>query len=140
MTRWFLLSVYGSLAAALAGGCSTGAQGVDACKKIEEARCRQAPNCPNVSLTTLHSPSGSDVDACIRYYDVDCLHGLAIDTNPSASEVNACVTAINSDGCGVVAEPWIDGPCAWLIPPSVEAGADAADADAAGGADAADGE
>jgi hypothetical protein len=144
MLRCFAL--LGTLAVALAAGCSTGAVGVDACKQIEEARCRKAPSC-NISLQGLNNPSGSDVDACIRYYDIDCLHGLAIGTEPSTTQVSQCLAAITSDnlmadGCSVVAEPQTSSHCAWLVPPSdqdAEAGAATDASDAAAATDGDDG-
>ena len=140
MTRWILLPALGVLAVALAAGCSTGAVGVDACKQIEEARCRQIPSCPSLSLQPLYSPSGSAVDACIRYYDVDCLHGLAVGSEPSQDELTACVAAIQMAGaCATVADPQTNPACAWLVPPAeVESGADADASEGAAG-DASDG-
>ena len=136
MIRWLSLPALGGLAVVLAGGCSTGAVGVDACKKIEEARCRQAASCPSIDLDRPYAASGSSVDACIRYYDIDCLHGLAIGSEPTDSQVGGCVSAIQKDGCSVVAKPESDPACTWLVPASsTEAGSD----DATDGADAADG-
>ena len=62
---------------AVASGCGTGAIDVDGCRQIEEARCRQLPACgimPEMPWFT----SGTTVDACVRYYDDACLHGLAV--------------------------------------------------------------
>jgi len=122
-----------ALAAALVvpvAACSGGPIGVDACKTIETARCKQAASCPDLSMQPPISTSGSPVDACIRYYDTACLHGLAIGTDPGTTAVNQCVTAIENNGCDVVATPEIDPACAWLIPPEAadagEAGTDAA--------------
>jgi hypothetical protein len=115
-------------AAAAAGACNGSAVGVDACKSIEEARCRQVPNCPNVQVSPpVYYTSGSATDACIRYYDVACAHGLAVGVDPGTSAVNACVSAIENDGCDVVAAPETDPACAWLEPPDSGAG-DARDA------------
>jgi hypothetical protein len=129
-----------ALAVVLVGGCSTGAVGVDACKQIEEARCRMAPSCPNVSLARLNNPAGSDVDACIRYYDIDCLHGLAIGSEPSTDQLSQCLAAIKADGCSVVAEPQSDPFCAWLVPPADQDAEAGAQADTGDSGDSADGE
>jgi len=114
--------------ALVADACGSSATGVGACKSIEEARCRQVPNCPNVAISPpLWFTSGSAVDACIRYYDTACFHGLAIGTDPGSANVDACVSAIDAHGCGVVAAPQSDPSCAWLVPPAeVDAGEDSA--------------
>jgi len=120
----------GLAAAAAAGGCNGSAVGVDACKSIEEARCRQVPSCPNVQVSPpVYYTSGSATDACIRYYDVACAHGLAVGVDPGTSAVNACVSAIENDGCDVVAKPETDPACAWLEPPDSgdDGGGDASD-------------
>jgi hypothetical protein len=135
VTRWLFLPALGGLAVVLAAGCSTGAVGVDACKKIEEARCRQAPSCPSINLDRPYAASGTSVDACIRYYDIDCLHGLDIGSEPTGSQVAACVLGIQTDGCAVVAKPETDPVCAWLLPAASEAGADADDGATDGAAD-----
>jgi hypothetical protein len=132
----------------VAGACGTGATGVDACKAIEQARCRQVPNCPNVQVTPpLYYTSGSDVDACIRYYETACGHGLVIGSDPGTAKVNACVAAIGAGSCDVVAAPETDPNCSWLAPPdgggggggddggSSDAGSDTGVADAASDGD-----
>ncbi len=96
------------------------------------------PDCPD-GPRKLSTPSGSPVDACIRYYDIDCLHGLAIGSEPSTMQVTDCVAAIKADGCAVVATPESDPFCAWLVPPAdVDASEAGVDADAADAADTAD--
>ena len=114
-----LLTLAGTVAAS---GCGTDAVGVDACRQIEEARCKQAPAC-GILIEPPHFTSGSTVDACIRYYDDACLHGLAVG-DPGPTDVNACVAAINGDsmkkdGCSIVSEPQTDtAACGWLVPPA----------------------
>jgi hypothetical protein len=113
-----------------------GADGTGACRQIEEARCQRAPGC-SISLEPPFHTSGGDVDACIRFYDVACSHGLAVG-EPGAAAVNACVAAIRSGPCTVVQTPQSDLACAWLASPTTTAAAtpDAASAeDAAAGAD-----
>lgn len=123
------LLLAGTLAGTVvASGCGTDAVGVDACRQIEEARCQKAPAC-GIPIEPPHFTSGSTVDACIRYYDDACLHGLAVG-DPGPTDVNACVAAINADtmkkdDCGIVKEPQTDtAACGWLVPP-VSAPADA---------------
>jgi hypothetical protein len=115
---------------AAVNGCGTDAVDVDGCRQIEEARCRQAPAC-GIALDTPNFTSGTDVDACVRYYDDACLHGLAVN-DPGPSAVSACVAAIEADtkakdGCIVVRAPQTDVvACGWLQPaPTNDAAADA---------------
>jgi hypothetical protein len=119
-------------------GCGTDAVGIDVCKQIEEARCRRAGAC-GVVLEPPYSTTGGPVDACIRYYDVACLHGLANGYDPGAAPVRACIAAIGDDPCtngkDLVAHPENDPACAWLVPPAValqQEASTAADSDAAG--------
>jgi hypothetical protein len=137
MNRWALAVALGAAAAAVALACGTGAIGVGACKQIEQARCNQLPNCPKIPSPD--TPYGSPVDECIRYYDIDCLHGLSVATNPSSSEVSECVAAINEmpTNCAVLATPQLADACAWLVPPAdVDAGDAAAEAAAEASVDA----
>ena len=107
-------------AAVVANGCGNGAIDVDGCKQIEEARCRQAPACL-IPITPPYYSTDGDVDACIRYYDTACLHGL-VGGDPGGVALNACVAAIQSDtlakdGCAIVKEPQTDvADCGWLLP------------------------
>lgn len=127
---------WGVLGAFVLGACGNDAVGVDACRQIESARCRQAPAC-GISLEPPYHTSGGDVDGCIRFYDTACLHGLAVG-NPGGAAVNACVAAIDSGDCDIVRVPQSATPCAWLEPVVAVPVVDAAviDADAADGADA----
>ena len=125
MNRWALAVALGAAAAAVALACTTGAVGVAACKQIERARCNRLPSCSGIQSPD--TPYGSPVDECIRYYDIDCLHGLAIAENPSSSEITACVDAINNGDCGVVAKPQqAADACGWLVPPADVDASDAA--------------
>jgi len=110
--------------------CGTDAVGVETCRQIEQARCQQAPAC-GIALDTPNHVSGSDVSACIRYYDDACLHGLANGSDPGPHQTGLCVSAIKTNGCDVVLHPEIDPACAWLIP----IGSDAAVAEASASAD-----
>jgi hypothetical protein len=101
-----------------AAACGTAADGVDACKQIEEARCKLAPAC-GITLEPPYSNAGTDVDACIRYYDIACLHGLEVG-NPGPTAVNACVAAITN--CATVVAPQNNPACSWLSPVPIDAG------------------
>lgn len=118
----------------LAGsGCTVDAVGLDSCRKIEQQRCEAAPSCAGLKVT--------DVTSCKRYYRDQCLHGLAVDTDPGGPVVDKCVAAIkaagacaasapdapcagvaltaakpNASACDVVTYPEISADCAWLIP------------------------
>lgn len=113
-SRSFLdaLSVAAPLIIACAA-CGTDAKGVDDCKRIEEARCTRAPSC-GVRLEPPYWTSGTASDACIRFYDVACLHGLEADP-PKPTDVDHCVTAIMAD-CTAVVAPETHPACAWLAP------------------------
>lgn len=133
--RLLLTLAFVGAAAVVANGCSTGAIDVEGCKQIEEARCRQAPAC-NIPITPPYFTTDGDVDACIRYYDTACLHGL-VGGDPGNSALDACVAAIQGDslakdGCAIVKEPQTDTvDCGWLlpaVPATVDASDDAADA------------
>jgi hypothetical protein len=126
-----------ALGVAAAGACGTDAVGVDTCRQIESARCKRAPDCPDIHLDA-KPHAGDGVDACIRFYDDACQHGLASGTDPGAIKLNACVAAINAGSCTVVEAPESDPACAWLIPPATpDAAADTSDADASDGSDGA---
>ncbi len=85
----------GTLACALlalgAGGCGTGAVGVDKCRDIEQARCSAAAYCG------LLGGAFSDVSECKRYYRDQCLHGMA-HGEPSTTKVTECVKTIQLAG------------------------------------------
>lgn len=144
MRRGSVLCVLGPAALALAVvamACGSSAVGVDTCKSVEEARCNQLPNCPNVQVSPpIWFTNGTAVQACVRYYDTACGHGLSTGTDPGTAAVNACVSAINQNGCGVVAAPETDPACAWLIPPAEADAGDGGDASDGDAADSADGE
>src|SRR5579863_7065119 len=95
------------LAGLLIAACNGGPVGIDACKSIETARCNQTAKCPAISMQPPVWTSGDGVDACIRYYDTACLHGLPVG-DPGSTAVKACVTAIQKGDCDVVATPEID--------------------------------
>ncbi len=99
--------------------CGTDPVGVEACRKIERVRCESAPACGIDISKPVHSGKSaeSDVAACIRYYDDQCLHGLAAGKDPGPQAVDACVNAIITGDCSVVKTPESNAACAFLIPP-----------------------
>jgi hypothetical protein len=126
-----VLGAFGvALVALVAMGCGTSPVGVGACKQVEEARCRRAPAC-GVNLEPPYSTTGGDVAACIRFYDVACLHGLAV-ADPGQEAVNACVASIESSPCDGLPLFEMGSACAWLTKLSgVEAGSSDASDDSA---------
>src|SRR5258708_7351371 len=70
--------------------CGTDAFGVDACRRIEETRCRKAPICPATAVT-----AGEGVDRCVRFYRDQCLHGLPT-ADPGSQAVDRCVKAVDA--------------------------------------------
>ena len=143
--RGWLIPLWGTAAlaalaavAAVGAGCGTDATGVEACRQIEDARCRRAPGC-GIAIEPPYSTMGSAVDACIRFYDTACLHGLE-SSDPGPVVVGQCVAAIRDGGCTIVASPEKSPACAWLSPtPLPEAApADVVEAEADGGTDSTD--
>ena len=137
MTPFRRLAVVASVATALgvvivsAPACGTDPIGIDECRQIEKARCESAPAC-NISLSLLkHADStpATDVGTCERYYNDACLHGLALTADPGAPVVNACVNAIITGDCGIVENPQNYPACAFLVPSTADAAADADAAD-----------
>jgi hypothetical protein len=118
-----------------AADCGASATGVDTCKQVEEARCRRAAAC-GFSTQPPYFTNGTDVEACIRHYDVACLHGTSVAV-PAAAQVSACLMAIQTAACdGGGAPPFeADPACDWLTQNQpVEAGpASSSDAGDAGG-------
>jgi hypothetical protein len=114
--------------------CGTDPVGVESCRKIEHARCENAPACGIDLSRPVHrgdSPE-KDVTACIRYYDDACLHGLAIPNDPGSIAVDACVDAINNGDCSVVKKPESHPACGFLAPQPPPAPAPAVDASEGG--------
>lgn len=110
-------------------GCGTEPVAVEGCRKIEEIRCELAPNCSNLKI--------SDVGNCKRFYRDQCLHGLAISSDPGAPVIDRCVEALKiagacastengcvattsqvSSGCQVIERPELAVDCAFLLPPA----------------------
>jgi len=122
----------GTLALACALGapaCGTDANGTEACRKIEQARCRKAAAaCPELGLL-----GSTGVEECVQYARDRCFHGLGV-ADPGHPAVDACVSAIEQAAtCDIVATPEIAPACAFLVPVPgpVDAGPDASADDAA---------
>jgi len=113
--------------------CGTDAVGVESCRKVERVRCESAQACGiDLGRPVHHGDTPSrNVGACIRYYEDQCLHGLAAPTDPAPQAVDACVNAIITGSCEVVRTPESHPDCAWLIPPPEPAPAPAPVVDAA---------
>jgi hypothetical protein len=67
-------------------GCKTGAIGVEACRKVEAARCEAANSCGLVGSLT----------ECIRFSHDNCLHGFGANADPRPSDVDSCVEALQA--------------------------------------------
>jgi hypothetical protein len=141
MGRTFVLAFVVAGVAVVFGACGSSANGVDTCRQIESARCANAPRC-NISLADPPHRGGpvTDVASCQRFYSIECLHGLATSIQPNPTQVQQCLTDINTMPCGTPTQPQLyaenpqlypDGGCSWLNVFTVDAGADADAADGA---------
>src|SRR5262245_3771377 len=98
--------------------CGTDAVGTDSCRKIEQARCRKAPQCPLLLL------GSGGVEECAQFARDHCLHGLAV-ADPGAPVVDPCVSAIERGSCDVITAPDTAPECSFLRPtPAPDAGPD----------------
>jgi hypothetical protein len=131
--RGLIALMLAGAAGALFGACSTDAVGVESCRQIETARCHNAAAC-GISLTNPPHRGGptTDVEFCIQFYNVACLHGLEAPGDPGAPAVQACVNAINAS-CDAVRAPETDPACQWLIPPAPPPADAATDTDSEAG-------
>lgn len=106
-------------------GCSTGAIAIQQCREIERLRCEGAAICGAMSE--------SKVESCKRFYDDQCLHGIAGDEEPTADEQADCLAFLEDaeadaeaarddedrldeyeEACSVVAEPWAYDECSFI--------------------------
>ncbi len=142
MRSWMSVAVFALSipAVVVVGACGADAIGVETCRQVETARCEQAAHCGAFDLgQPVHRNSPvTDVEACTRFYHDACLHGLQSNVDPGAPATKACVAAINTGDCTIVANPEKSPACAWLVPaPVPDAGTtDAAEASAADAATA----
>lgn len=140
MTRFrhtLVVALAGAVSAAFVGltpACGTDPVGVESCQKIEKVRCESAQAC-GISLARPEHPGSSEKDnvaACVRYYEDQCLHGLAIAKDPGPQVVDGCVNAIISGDCSIVKEPQTHVACSFLAPSLFADAAADATADAGG--------
>jgi hypothetical protein len=80
------LSLSLGLAVAAFGGCSADSIGIEDCRDIEFARCEAGHACGVVQ----------DVEDCKRFYRDHCLHGLALEDEPSGTDVQSCVRSLKA--------------------------------------------
>ncbi|WP_437786100.1 hypothetical protein [Sorangium sp. So ce1097] len=81
--------------------CGSSAVGVDACRRIETARCEAAAVCPEWVGTT---SADERVKTCVEFYWDQCLHGLRVGdgdsdktpADPADAAVQACVDAVGA--------------------------------------------
>jgi hypothetical protein len=125
------LALLASAAGAAALSCGTDAMGTDACRKVEQARCRKGPACP-----ALNVPAGTGVEECVQFARDRCLHGLA-NPDPGVAAADQCAAAIDqSTTCDAVLSPETLPACSFLRPAT--SGTDDAGSDATDATDAAD--
>jgi hypothetical protein len=128
------IGLFAHLTLVFTSACGTDAVGTDACRKIEQARCRKAASsCPDLGLK-----GQTGLEECVQYARDRCLHGLAV-ADPGPPAVDACITAIQQAAtCDIVSKPEIAPACAFLqpIPPPPDAGTDDAGEPDAPGSDA----
>lgn len=122
------LGFVGAVTAAVLA-CGTDPVGVESCRKIERARCENAPGCGIDLSHPVHRGDTPElsVAACNQFYDDACLHGLAAPSDPGNVAVDACIAAINTGDCSVVKNPETHPACSFLQPPA-QTPAPAADA------------
>lgn len=69
-------------------GCDTGALRIEDCRTLEYARCDAAQRCGQIP----------DAQECRHYYRDHCLHGVALGTVITDSDVEACRTTLENAG------------------------------------------
>jgi hypothetical protein len=100
----------------LIAACSSGAVGVDACRRVEEIRCQRALSCKVDLSRPPHDPVNpeADVAACARHYQEACQHGIVAAKEPSVQEVDVCVKALRDGPCTSIVAPETDKACVFL--------------------------
>jgi hypothetical protein len=128
MVRLLLVASAITLVASAFAACGTDAMGTDTCRKIEQARCRKGPACPELGVQ-----AGTGVEECVQFARDRCLRGLAV-ADPGPAAADKCVAAIEATStCAEVASPEMLPACAFLQPvPPPDAGPDSNDATDAG--------
>ena len=120
-------------------GCSTGAIAIQQCREIERQRCEGAAVCGVIK--------SSEVDSCKRFYNDQCLHGIAGDEEPTADEQTDCLEFLQEmqadaeaaredndqgsleDSCQILAEPWDYEQCEFINRQVAQGGAGSEDDD-----------
>jgi uncharacterized membrane protein YgcG len=151
-----LLGLASLLFATLPPSCSTKAVGIDECRRIEEARCEAAIECPE----EFDVRTSADVAACKRFYHDHCLHGLDVSDAPGKPKVTDCVDSIQRLGrcaksngaaslitecdsltssdldvtrvCGALYHPQVLKSCSFLIDPDDGSGGNGGNGGSAG--------
>ncbi|WP_437960897.1 hypothetical protein WME76_15440 [Sorangium sp. So ce119] len=101
---WAAAGLLGLGAVILAAqSCGNDAVGVDACRRIETARCEAAAVCPEWVGT---ASADEKVKTCVEFYWDQCLHGIkgvttstgtgAALAEPADAQVQACVDAVGA--------------------------------------------
>ncbi len=73
----FVLSIHVlGILGAVSPGCSTDAVAIQQCREIESVRCEGSASCGIIDT--------DDIESCKRFYQDQCLHGIAGDKEPSA--------------------------------------------------------
>ncbi|WP_437900792.1 hypothetical protein [Sorangium sp. So ce124] len=88
----------GAVTVITAPSCGNDAVGVDACRRIERARCEAAAVCPE----WIGSGDAEErVNTCVEFYWDQCLHGIEggagggqAAAEPTTAQVDACVAAV----------------------------------------------
>lgn len=76
--------------AILSAGCGPTAVGVEACRKIEDARCDAAASC---------GLSNDQIADCKLFYQDQCLHGIENSAHrPTETEVTTCIASVKATG------------------------------------------
>ena len=94
--------------------CATEATGVDACRRIESARCEAASKC---------GFSSSDVDRCLDFYRDQCLRGIEnADHVPQENETRECINAVQATAtCAEAKKPTMHDCTAAVVADASEA-------------------
>jgi hypothetical protein len=119
-------------AVSLFGACSSTAKGVDACRRLETARCEKLAS---KDCNTDGAFQG-DAASCSRFYDTQCGRGLQDGARePSSTELKGCVDAIGST-CAIARDPVSATQCSVFLTPPVTPVADTGTATDTASADA----
>src|SRR5262245_41577573 len=118
--RLLVAASFLALVASAFGACGTDAMGTDTCRKIEQARCRKGPSCPELGVQ-----AGTGVEECVQFVRDRCLHGFVV-ADPGSVVVDKCVAVIEATAtCAEVVSFETLSACAFLLPaPPMDVGSD----------------